>query len=180
VSQPISLEDLISAVAGAVIEAQDKVHLHQIALIRHYFDATGRPICLGIKLPTVKSGEPGDGYDHLNVPLLSIVPANLLQISEFQVAFDVELGDLATAGRPTAGGGAAAPVSEGAPFGVAGHYPTSPALELVSSLPPGLTVGLQSSTPAAKGPMAHMTVKVEGKAPSEGMARLIQQLNARF
>ena len=97
----VSLHDLIGALTGAVTQAQDTIHKHQLAMIGDYFDLQGRPLSFALMLPAVSQAAEVDESRQVAVPLLSIVEPNLLSISEFEVEFDVELGsmlDAASAG----------------------------------------------------------------------------------
>jgi hypothetical protein len=103
---PISLHDLISALSGAVVQAQDTVEQHQLDLLGRYFDKQGRPDCLQIMVPKMGLSESAEDYTVLTVPRISLVETTLLHITEFQISFDVELGDLsvgATGCDPGAG-----------------------------------------------------------------------------
>jgi len=91
---PISLHDLISALSGAVVQAQDTVEQHQLDLLGRYFDKQGRPDCLQIMVPKMGLSESAEDYTVLAVPRISLVETTLLHITEFQISFDVELGDL--------------------------------------------------------------------------------------
>ena len=185
-AQSFKLDDLIAAVAGAVIEAQDKVDRHQADTIRQYFDELGRPICLDIKLPSTRAGSAPDDYDQLSVPQLALAPVSLLQISDVTIEFDVELGDLSSFASAIAPDvEAMAPQTSGAPLSVpnlglpAATLPPSLLGRPASAQPAQLAVGLQSSAPST-GSMAKIKLRVEGQPPTEGMARLIAKLNQRI
>ena len=102
----VSLHDLISALSGAVVQAQDAIEQHQLDLLSRHFDSDGRPISLEIMLPNTTASPSAENYQVISVPRLSLVEANFLRISEFAVEFDVELGDL---GLATADGSPASP-----------------------------------------------------------------------
>ena len=90
----VSLHDLIAALSGAVVQAQDAIEQHQLDLLSRHFDSDGRPISLEIMLPNTTASPSAENYQVISVPRLSLVEANFLRISEFAVEFDVELGDL--------------------------------------------------------------------------------------
>ncbi|CEE22200.1 hypothetical protein XACJK48_2970015 [Xanthomonas citri pv. citri] len=48
----ISLNDLIEALAGAVIDAQDRIEQHQMANLGAFFDEDNRPRSVLIRLPS--------------------------------------------------------------------------------------------------------------------------------
>lgn len=198
----VGLHDLIGSVAGAIVEAQGVVERHFLDLIGRYFDSNGRPISFDIKLPKPQSTAPaspqtGDGpppsaadadYVQLGVPLLSLVESNLLAIKEMTVDLDVELGDVISG--PGAAGATGAP--SGAPRDVpamsvgsdpaAADMPDAERSPLAASalLRPrpamGLSVGIGGRTDAS-GPTARISIKVEAKPVSEGLLRLLTQLN---
>jgi hypothetical protein len=199
----------MSAVANAIVEAQDKVDRHQIDILRHFFDPDGRPVSVKVALPTgqpvpagqrasptgpidasakVPAGAPdratGEDVRILSVPLLTLVPTNLLQIKEFLVSFEVELGELSLPRPAGAPGAPMAPVSAGAPLGVPqiANATADQGSRLFEPVPPSpaLTVGLQASTQASKGTMARISMKLEALPQPEGIARLIQHLNRTF
>ena len=49
----IPLNDLIEALAGAVIEAQDNIEQHQISNLLGYFDSQNRPKSLVVRMPSI-------------------------------------------------------------------------------------------------------------------------------
>lgn len=199
----VGLHDLIGSVAGAIVEAQGVVERHFLDLIGRYFDSSGRPISFDIKLPKPQSTVPaslqtsdgpppsaGDAdYVQLGVPLLSLVESNLLAIKEMTVDLDVELGDVITGG-PDAAGAPGAP--SGAPRDVpamsvdsdlaaadmagAERSPLAASALLRPRPAMGLSVGIGGRTDAS-GPTARISIKVEAKPVSEGLLRLLTQLN---
>lgn len=225
-AEPVRLHDLMSAVANAVLDAQDKVERHQIESFRHFFDPKGRPVSVKVALPwpgptpqpktEAKPTSKGSEADSalaptkelspskenvgpakedreaaldaeaqiLSVPLLALVPTNLLQIKEFNVSFEVELGELDFSEPSRAEHAQTHPIAAGAPLGV--PQITGAAADEGSRLfepfqpSPSLTVGLQTSTTAARGAMARVTLKLEAQPQPEGLSRLIQHLNRTF
>lgn len=95
----ISLHELISALSGAVVQAQDAIQQHQLLLLGQFFDDTGAPKSVTITVPNLSRDRDESPTTQLSVPRISLVEATLLQITEFEVSFDVELGDLNTEGQ---------------------------------------------------------------------------------
>src|SRR5476649_2349091 len=96
-STPVDLKDLIEALAGAVIEAQDRIEQHQISNLGSYFDSDNRPRSVTIRLPSLSpDADPGD-EDLYRAPLLPLVACNPLKIKDVEITFDVDLGTLAEA-----------------------------------------------------------------------------------
>ncbi|WP_196140706.1 DUF2589 domain-containing protein [Aliikangiella sp. G2MR2-5] len=157
----ITLDDLIGALAGSVIEAQDRIDQHQIAKIGQYFDQeSNRPKMVNIKLPDV-SHEAGE-YDELDIslPLLSLVGNNFLDIKEMEVEFEVDLTNL----------GATEATKK--PVRTSSFTPAGDWHEMNKAD----AIGVDFDS-ASQNKMARLSVKVEAKEPTEGMSRLMQLLN---
>jgi len=157
----LSLKDLIHAIAGAVVEAQDQVQRFQISTVRSYFDENNRPKAVDVRLPSMAHGAGPEDERLVHVPLLSLVGAHLLNIKEVEVEFEVGLGavdadqaDAAPSDTPSA---------EGASPGAASHR--------------SLGVDMGASRKRDAGTMARVTLKVETGEQSDGMARLVQHLD---
>ncbi|MDA8231197.1 MAG: DUF2589 domain-containing protein [Magnetospirillum sp.] len=154
-----SLHDLIHAIAGAVAEAQEKIQRFQISTVRGYFDEYNRPVSVDIRLPSLSQGADADEERVVHVPLLSLAGPHLLAIKDVDVEFEIGLGGLTDAEAPPAAG---AESGQGTASGDSHKV---------------LGVDLNASPNRDGGPKARVTLKVEGREPSEGMARLIQQLD---
>ena len=182
----VGLHDLIGSLAASIVDAQGVVERHFIALVARYFHDDGRARSLHLQLPDTSSSAAPGSFVHMAVPLLSLVESSMLAIKEMQIDLEVELGgigDLAS-GPPDAPIGAPIdlPAALGdddqplsgpvvAPTGpVAAHDPVAPAPAK------SLTVGVGARRDSG-GPMARLTIKVEARTPTEGMLRLITQLN---
>ena len=89
-SSRVDLKELIEALAGAVIDAQDRIEQHQIAKLGQYFDEDNRPRTVVMRLPSMQpDAEPGT-EDLYRAPLLGLVPANALKIKDVEMRFDVD------------------------------------------------------------------------------------------
>jgi hypothetical protein len=88
------LNDLIEALAGAVIEAQDRIEQHQISNLLGYFDSQNRPKSLVVRMPSIHPGAEEGSEDLYRTPILPLVSTNLLKIKDVEVTFDVDLGEL--------------------------------------------------------------------------------------
>lgn len=87
-----SLEDMVRAIAGSVMNAQNMVEKAQLANIASFFDEQHRPTVIDLELPAIHStAEPGSNYLY-RVPVISLVPHSSLVIGEAEVELDVELG----------------------------------------------------------------------------------------
>lgn len=111
----ISLETLIQGMAGAVVDAQDRIEQHQVANLAGYFDDDQRPRSILLRLPSLApQASPGD-EDFYRAPLLSLVPASPLRIRDVRISFDTNLGEIVEAPAPASGGGNGDEPSEGRP-----------------------------------------------------------------
>jgi len=161
-AETVSLKDLIEALAGAVIFAQDRIEKHQLSKISQYFDETNRrPIAVTIKLPDMSTEADEEDEVDISIPLLALVGSSSLHIKGMDVEFAVDLssfgeGDDASAGGP-------APPAEGETLGWQGARNSK-------------SIGVDWQSAGDK-KMAHVSLRVEAQEPTEGMARLIQRLN---
>lgn len=104
-SSRIALKDLIEALAGAVIEAQDRIEQHQIANLGSYFDENNRPKSVLLRLPSLQPGAQEGSEDLYRAPLLPLVATNMLRIKDVEISFDVDLGALSDEEAAAAPGG---------------------------------------------------------------------------
>ena len=204
-SDNVALHDLVGSVAGAIVDAQGLVERHFIEQVSHYFDSEGRPLSLALKIPRASSSSP-DNYQQVGVPLLSLVESTMLAIKDLRIELEVELGSVTdnpalpalAAQAQTAPVAAAAPLagpgfrSAGAPIDVplAGRTPMASADPPAPAAAPAPSAMAQSApSPPAKllqlgigarqdsAPRARLTINVSAQPPSEGMLRLLTQLN---
>ncbi|MFA4485271.1 DUF2589 domain-containing protein [Xanthomonas perforans] len=160
----ISLNDLIEALAGAVIDAQDRIEQHQMANLGAFFDEDNRPRSVLIRLPSQHPEAGENDEDLYRAPLLPLVSSNVLRIKDVEISFDAqldELSELDEAGVPDAL--AVASVVED-------WHPKPPAL------PGQIGIDLGSNAKNARNSAVHVVLRVEGSEPTEGVARLINRL----
>jgi len=81
-----SLEDIIKGLQYAVNSAQEMIRAQQISAMREYFDNDGNALYQTIK--TVNN-------DTMKVPLISLVPHNVLLIDEAQIEFSTKVSSVA-------------------------------------------------------------------------------------
>jgi hypothetical protein len=93
-AHPLTLKDLLEALAGAVIGAQDRIEQHQLANLGAYFDEDNRPRSILMRLPSMTPGAEEGDEDFYRAPLLALVPTNPLHIREVEIDFDVQLGEI--------------------------------------------------------------------------------------
>lgn len=160
-SSRVELKDLIEALAGAVIEAQDRIEQHQISNIGQYFDEDNRPRSVLLRLPSVRPDAVPGSEDLYRAALLPLVAMNALRIKEVEMSFDVDLGAIADDGLP-----------DPKPTSTGKSWDATPAAGVpqksVQVHTRGPLVGTRSS--------AHVVMRVEGVEPSEGVSRMVHQL----
>jgi hypothetical protein len=165
----ISLNELIEALAGAVIGAQDRIEKHQVDNLRNYFDQkTLRPHVLNVRLPSMHPQAEEGAEEMYRAPVLGLVPATLLKIKDVEISFDVDLVEMTEPGaEPTTAPGAGGPP------------PAQPA--------PGTAARTQGPTKNVRADLragflrrragaVHVVLRVEAGEPTEGVARLVNHL----
>ncbi|MDA3305078.1 DUF2589 domain-containing protein [Stenotrophomonas pavanii] len=154
-SGTMTFHSLIEALAGAVIEAQDSIEMHQLSNLRDFFDEDNRPRSVTIRLPSQHpQAEEGD-EDLYRAPLLPLVSTNNLRIREVEISFDADLADLGAEDPDVPAPGAA------------------DAWE--SPRPAARHVGLDTGRGKGVGNV-HVQLRVEGTEPTDGAARLMNHL----
>lgn len=156
-----SLEDMIRAIAGSVMNAQHMVEKAQLANIASFFDDDHRPTMLDVELPAIHSTAEPDATRLYQVPVLALVPHGSLVIGEAEIDLDLELGAFEHHDRdnahPTLIGqmGRAAPAAKKA----------------------GLMINPGAGGLAGKnGTAVHVKLKLVAAEKSEGLARLLNDV----
>jgi hypothetical protein len=156
--KPISLKDLVQAIAGAVTQAQHEIEMGQLANLRTFFDAEGKPDMLHMKVPALRStAEHGETDDYV-VPTLTLIQNSPLHIKKVDVDFDVELGDMDADSQ---------------------EYVGDALEQRPASWHPRVSVFHQAAgLLKKKGITAHIKLELESLEQSEGVARLLNDMNA--
>jgi hypothetical protein len=155
-----SLDNLIEGLAGAVVEAQQRIESHQINNFLSYFDEDNRPNKIDVLVPSLHPEHLGEDVRY-RVPLLPLVASSLLRIKEVEISFDTDLvgiSDQSEKEKKDDGD-----QSEG--FGFGKGKPRSVNLDMRGA-------GVHRK----KAGSVHIVMKVEGQEISEGMARLVDRL----
>lgn len=166
----VSLPELVQAIANAVIEAQDQIDKHQLALLQRYFDDDDRPKSASMVVQSLSLTTAEEKPDvRINVPWLALIRPTLLSISEVQVDFEVELTDFApgTAATPHDGASNAADADK------SGKFPSGAGVG-------NMMVEVGARKTKEEGATARVILKVAGQEPSEGMARMVHELVKRI
>lgn len=152
----IQLNDLIEALAGAVIEAQDSIEQHQISNLLGYFDKDNRPKSLVVRVPSIQPKAEEGAEDLYRAPLLPLVSSNMLKIKDVEVTFDVDLGQLVEK-----------PIEETKKAIPGWQEKDTPRKDLFVDLAGGKQ---------EKGGSIHVVLRVESSEPTDGVARLMNHL----
>lgn len=155
----VSFHELIEALAGAVIEAQDRIERHQMAHLRDYFDQDNRPKSVTIRMPSLHPGAQEGDEDLYRAPLLPLVSLNNLRIKDVEISFDADLGEFGdeTDATPQAANTAGSDAWQSPP-------------------PPAPRIRVDTAKGKRPGGGVRVVLRVEGTEPTEGAARLINQL----
>ncbi|NTW63832.1 MAG: DUF2589 domain-containing protein [Chlorobiaceae bacterium] len=149
----IPLDDLIEALAGAIIDAQDQIEQHQLSNLLNYFDNQQRPKSLLIRLPSMNPNAGQDSEDMYRAPLLPLVSPNQLKIKDVELTFDVDLG-----GLPESSDEVGNDSGEG------------------GGIKKNIMVDLAGAKSKEKRGNIHVVLRVEGADPTDGASRLINHL----
>ena len=155
-----SLNTLIEAIAGAVVDAQDRIEQHQISHLSDFFDQDNRPKSVVIRMPSLHPEAGEDDEDLYRAPILPLVSTNVLRIKDVEITFDADIGPLIEGDVPEdeqAGG----PAWKGTP----------------ASARPQLRVDPTAGGNERKGGAVHVVLRVEGSEPTDGAARLMNHLS---
>jgi len=152
-----TLQDLVSAIVGATVQAQQEVEKAHVANLLKFLDKDQRPLTLQLRLPSIRPEAGPTDEDYYQAPILALIPHTTLRIKQVEVSFDIELGDLAPSKAPV--GAIELPAAMSAL-----------AAQLRSSLNVNPAV---SGTVKPPGTTAHIVLTIEGAEPSESVSRLL-------
>ncbi|HEU5137494.1 MAG TPA: DUF2589 domain-containing protein [Steroidobacteraceae bacterium] len=159
----MTLQDLLEALASAVIGAQDRIEEHQNASLGSYFDSDNRPKSVLIRLPSLHPGAEEGDEDYYRAPLLSLTSANPLRIREVEIDFDVQLGEISEEETTDAGSG------ESGDKETSGAWREGTPRKTVQ-------IDLHTAKKGASSSAVHVRVKVENTEITSGLAKLTNQL----
>ena len=156
-----SLEDMVRAIAGSVMNAQHMVEKAQLANIASFFDDLHQPNVIELELPAIHSTALVDSHHLYRVPVISLVPHSSLVIGEAEIELDVELGAFEEQKRTGVHEGIIDQLGRAAP----------------ADMKAGLMVNLANGGLAAKnGNAVHIKLKLVATEKSEGLARLVNDI----
>jgi hypothetical protein len=157
-----SLDGLIEAMAGAVVEAQARIEQAQVAHLADYFDEDNRPKSVVIRMPSMQAGAGEWDEDLYRAPLLPLVPTTSLRIKDVEICFDAEMGAFFASEDDDADGMAEA--DQGRWAFLSRGRKRAVALD---------TDAGHSTRETGK---VHVKLRVEGVEPTDGVARLTNHL----
>lgn len=186
----VTLDDLIEALSGAVIAAQDRLQKHHLYNLKHYFVEDSeesnvlRPISFTVRLPSSNSqeGNSGQANDEIpeedyQVPLFAIASHNPLRIKDVEISFETNIGEL----RSTKGEEEAEKSQEEVLAGEKNKVKREGLLKeqvlKAGQKKKTINVDAQSGFMGRKGKTAHIKLRVEGGEPSEATSRMLHHLN---
>lgn len=156
-----SLEDMVLAIAGSIMNAQHMVEKAQLTNIASFFDDTHQPTTIDVEIPAIHSAAPPDSNHLYRVPVLSLVPHSSLVIGEAEIDLDVELGPMEQHERDNVHEGIMDQLGRAAP----------------AEKKAGLMVNPGNGAIAGKnGNAAHIKLKLVATEKSEGLARLLNDV----
>ena len=154
VANVISLKALVQAITSAISAAQSEVDRQQVTTLSEYFDDNLRPRVMRMRLPSLRPDDNGAEIIHA-VPVLTLVSPSQLRIKEVEFQFRVAMGDIS------------------AHRDIDGH----PTLDDFNSSFRVLSIDPAPGVFGRRRPTAKVSVKVESCDQSEGLARMIGELN---
>lgn len=173
-----SLHHLIQSIAGAVAEAQDKIHRYQISAISQYFDADNRPVGVDVRLPSLAHDAEEGEERVIRVPLLSLIGMKPLAVKDMEISFDVGLGTPEPSkDEPSKDAASKDAVKDGDKATDGKTDDDARDEDWPDDRHTPIGVDMNASKHRDGGPMARITLRVESQPPSEGMARLIHLLD---
>lgn len=156
-----SLEDMILAIAGSIMNAQHMVEKAQMANIASFFDEQHQPTAIDLQLPAIHSTtSEGDLYRY-RLPLISLVPHSSLIIGEAEIDLDVELAAFEKQERT----------------GHNASFMSQAGLAAPAEKKAALMVNPETGGMAKRsGNAAHIKLKLVATEKSEGLARLVNDV----
>jgi len=156
-----SLEDMVRAIAGSIMNAQHMVEKAQLANIASFFDDAHKPTSIDIEVPTIHSSAAPGSHHVYRVPVISLVPHSSLVIGEAEIDLDVELGAFEHHERSGVHEGIMDQLGRAAP----------------AEKKAGLMINPGNGGIADKnGNAAHIKLKLVATEKSEGLARLLNDV----
>lgn len=164
------LDNLVSALAASVAEAEHHVRVQQIRNIHAFFGDDNQPVSVELKLPQPSAEDPLKSKN-VKVPIITLVNLSHMSISELEIKFSTSLGDVK---NPT-------PESPGAGMSFAAETKADreerDRQELGWSDNEPVFIDVSSAPTTTEAGTASVTLRVKQSETPEGLARILNLLN---
>lgn len=165
------LDNLVSALASSVAEAEHHVRVQQIRNIYEFFGEDNQPVSVDLKLPKGSSDSEPSGYNLVKVPLITLVNLSHMSISELEIKFSTSLGDVKTP-ESSSEGGAVSFAAE-----TAAERDERNRRELGWAEQPPVVIDVSQGPSTSESGTASVTLRVRQGDTPEGLARILNLLN---
>lgn len=166
------LDNLVSALASSVAEAEHHVRVQQIRNIYEFFGDDNQPVSVDLKLPKGGPGSDADGFNLVKVPLITLVNLSHMSISELEIKFSTSLGDVQT---PESTAGSDGAVSFAAETPAERDERNRRDLGWAEQAP--VFVDVSSGPTTSESGTASVMLRVRQGDTPEGLARILNLLN---
>ncbi len=161
----IRFDQLVSALSGAVVDAQYQLQKTHIGGLYRYFEKDGSPISVALQIPRVSPETGKQESIKVSVPLITLVKPSQMSIQEMQITMQVDMSEINKT--------------------VEMIEKQNDSMEktniLYSWKAPEYQIPLATSTTTGKKPgevgLAQVTLRVTTEETPEGLARLLDHLN---
>lgn len=157
-----SFDDLVEAIAGAVVHARELLEAQHVDTLHRYFtekDGKLQALTQTIQIPDVHSNEEG-AVQEIKFPIFAMVPLNSLKLDAIEVEFDAYISDLDTHSDPTSDGNGHPQTTK---------WPTKKRRRLQLDVSGNGYLGKKKSN-------TKISIKLKGTDPPEGLIRINNQI----
>lgn len=161
----IPFNQLVSAIACAVVDAQHQVRQAHISELYHHFK-DGYPVSVELQIPRVDRETGRQTFIPVSVPLIILINPSQLSIQDMQITMQVDMSEITKAALMEDKSKKLKEKTSAQPY----EWKPSEYQTLIST---STTTGKK---PSGIG-MAQVTLKVTAEETPEGLARLLDHLN---
>lgn len=107
-SQFESFDNLLAAMQDSVLKAHELIETQHLAVMKKYFDDSGKPKMISLQIPNTKENTATDSknmnidaasttnnktnhYEEIQIPTYALVPQYSLKLQQIKMAFDVKM-----------------------------------------------------------------------------------------
>jgi len=164
------LDNLVSALASSVAEAEHHIRVQQIRNIHAFFGDDNQPVSVELKLPQPSPEEPLRNK-LVKVPIITLVNLSHMSISELEIKFSTSLGDVKNS-APADTGGAVAFAAE-----TPAERDEHARRDLGWAEQEPVFIDVSSGPTTTESGTASVTLRVKQGETPEGLARILNLLN---